>query len=227
MNFLVCVHFKGLTERAEVALKARRYMSRHFADNKIQRALQHNTPPAADRDYSPGDQVLIWRENQVENRIGEWIEPYTVVSYDSEAKIVLVQRSADAQYERYNTVQVKPFETPSETARKFSSILHSAVRPFASEHPAIVHITEVIDKHDPRASTPEMLVAIREEVRDLSKRGTFKVLLKKELPDGANALTARFVLAIKSNADGETKYKSRYIIGGHRDVLKHFMVHGA
>ena len=32
---------------------------------------------------------------------------------------------------------------------------------------------------------------------------------------------------MKSNADGEIKYKARYIIGGHRDYLKHYMVHGA
>ena len=44
---------------------------------------------------------------------------------------------------------------------------------------------------------------------------------------GANALTARFVLAIKSNADGQVKYKARYVIGGHRDRLKQYLVHGA
>ena len=60
-----------------------------------------------------------------------------------------------------------------------------------------------------------------------SNRGTFKVILREELPDGANALTARFVLAIKSNADGQVKYKARYVIGGHRDRLKQYLVHGA
>ena len=177
-----------LAERAEVALKARRYISRHFADNKIQRDLQHNTLPAADRDYSPGDKVLIWWEKQVENRIGEWIGPYTVVSYDAEARIVLVQLSADAQYERCYTVQSKPFEARSETAARFMCILHSAVRPVASEHPATIHITEVIGKHEPRASAPEMLLAIGEEARELLKRGTFIVFKKKELPNGLMCL---------------------------------------
>ena len=65
------------------------------------------------------------------------------------------------------------------------------------------------------------------EVRDLLQRGAFRVMLKEELPGGSNALTARFVLAIKSNADGAIKYKARYASGGHRDKLKHFMVHGA
>ena len=32
---------------------------------------------------------------------------------------------------------------------------------------------------------------------------------------------------MKSNDEGEIKYKPRYVIGVHRDVLKHYMVHGA
>ena len=67
--------------------------------------------------------------------------------------------------------------------------------------------------------------AIPNEARDLLRRETFNVILKEELPDGANALTARFVLVIKSNSDGLIKYKARYVIGGHHDSLKHFMVH--
>ena len=65
-----------------------------------------------------------------------------------------------------------------------------------------------------------------QEVCDLLKRRTFKVMLKEKLPDGANALTARFVLAVKSNPDGDVKFKARYVIGGHRNQLKHYMVHG-
>ena len=49
-------------------------------------------------------------------------------------------------------------------------------------------MTEVIDKSDPRAKSPEMRAAIGHEVRDLLNRGTFKVILREELPDGANAL---------------------------------------
>ncbi len=57
-----------------------------------------------------------------------------------------------------------------------------------------------------------MRSAIRNEIRQLLSRGTFKVFLKEELPDGANVLTARFFLSIKSNTDGEVKYKARYVI---------------
>ncbi len=88
-------------------------------------------------------------------------------------------------------------------------------------------MTKVVNENDPRAETPEMREAIQIEVRDQLHRETFKVIIREELPNGANALTARFVLAIKSNSDSEIKYKARYVIGGYSDTLKHYMVHGA
>ena len=43
--------------------------------------------------------------------------------------------------------------------------------------------------------------------------GSFKAVLIEENPDSANALTARFVLAIKSNTDRKIEHKARYFIG--------------
>ena len=82
-------------------------------------------------------------------------------------------------------------------------------------------MTEIIDSND------AMKTAISREVQDLLRRGTFKFFLRTELPDGANALTARFVLPIKSNAEVKVKYKARYVICGHRDTLKYYLVYGA
>lgn len=53
------------------------------------------------------------------------------------------------------------------------------------------------------------------------------MILLEELADGANALTVLFVLAIKPTTDGQIKYKARYVVRGHRGILKHYMVHGA
>ncbi len=61
-------------------------MAQHFALTRIQRALRHNPPSATDRDYQPGDNVLVCVERTVENRIAEWLGPYTVVSYDAQVK---------------------------------------------------------------------------------------------------------------------------------------------
>ena len=54
-----------------------------------------------------------------------------------------------------------------------------------------------------------------EEIRSLVERGTFKVMEIHELPDAANILTAKFVLAMKTNAERNEIYKARYVVGGH------------
>ena len=217
-----------LAERAQAALKARRYMSQHLVETKVWRALKHNIPPATDRSYHPEDKVLVWREKVIENRIGEWTGPYTVVSHDATTKIVLVQKDAKAQPERYNVAQVEPFLSPQDFSTQFMATVHTALNKYSS-NPTIqpIHMIEVIEPSDPRAMSREMQQAMMNEVRDHLQRGTFKVLLREELPDGSNALTARFVLSIKSNSDGKIKCKARYVVGGHRDRLRHYMVHGA
>lgn len=69
--------------------------------------------------------------------------------------------------------------------------------------------------------------AKRKEIRSLLEKGTSKVILKEEIPPDANVLPGRFVLALKSSIDGKIKCKARYVIGGHRDKLKHMMVHSS
>ena len=103
----------SLAERAQTAQEARRLMAKHLAQTRVNRALKHNTPNANVRIYQPGDEVLVWREKLVENRIGEWVGPYIVKSYDERSRIVLVQKSADSAHERYNITQVKPFLRPT------------------------------------------------------------------------------------------------------------------
>ena len=46
-----------------------------------------------------------------------------------------------------------------------------------------------------------MIEAKYAEIRDLFDRGTFRDVLRTEFPDGASLITARFVLAIKSDED--------------------------
>ena len=69
-----------------------------------------------------------------------------------------------------------------------------------------MYITEVLSREDPRAHSPEMEKAKYSEIRDLIKRGSFKLICERGLQDGANCLTARFVLCIKSAIDGNVRY---------------------
>ena len=139
----------SLAERAEAAQQARQLMAKHLAQVRIIRALKHNTPSATDRVYKPGDKVLVWREKLVENRIGEWIGPYTVKSFNEDFRIVLVQQSEDAPQKRYNITQVKPFLGPEEASTCFVNDVRKALSTFSTKDRTFdTQLTEVVGKND-------------------------------------------------------------------------------
>lgn len=70
---------------------ARTEMQRHMAQMRINRALKHSVPSAADIAYKPGDKVLLWREKVVNNRIREWVGPLEVLGLESARKTVYIQ----------------------------------------------------------------------------------------------------------------------------------------
>ena len=84
-------------------------MARHLAQTNLSRALRYNIPQPSDVVYQPGDKVLLWHENLVENRIGGWVGLHTVCSFDEKSRTVLVQKTADSAHGRYSIIQVKPF----------------------------------------------------------------------------------------------------------------------
>eukprot|EP00171_Calliarthron_tuberculosum_P005600 IDg5600t1 len=53
------------------------------------------------------------------------------------------------------------------------------------------------------------------------------MILREEVPKNANVHPGRFVLAVNFTEDGAVKFKSQYVIGGHRDKMKEMMVHDA
>ena len=57
------IHPNALLEhRAKVANAARKEMEAHMARLRVQRALKHKVPGAADRSYHIGQKVYVWRE---------------------------------------------------------------------------------------------------------------------------------------------------------------------
>jgi hypothetical protein len=85
--------------------------------------------------------------------------------------------------------------------------------------------TEVIEPVDPR--TRHFGPAVRKEIEDLVRCGTFRIVLEDDIEESANILPRKLVLAIKSSATGETKYKARPVAGGHRDQDKPRLRHTA
>ena len=91
-----------LASRAEIGNAARHEMEKIMAELRIKRALQHAAPSSANTVYSPGDQVLLWREKQFDNRIGEWVGPFTVVAVNEQKKQVFVQDVRIGQARPFN-----------------------------------------------------------------------------------------------------------------------------
>lgn len=91
-----------LAERAIIAQQARKIMAQHMANSRVTRDIKHNTPEATSTIYNPGDRVLILCEKKVENRIGEWLGPYVVVSVNDDTNIILVQKDTDSPIKRFS-----------------------------------------------------------------------------------------------------------------------------
>lgn len=66
--------------RAVLVAEARQQVEKEMARLRVQQAVRHNVPRAADTNYKIGQQLLVWREKQVANRIVEWIGPLTVTA---------------------------------------------------------------------------------------------------------------------------------------------------
>ena len=76
-------------------------------------------PNASDRTFKPGDEVMLWRENIVNNRIGKWLGQYKNVTSEPDKKIVLVDQYGETN--RYSVAQVKPNPREADSSVNFLS----------------------------------------------------------------------------------------------------------
>lgn len=112
--------------RAAIADLARKNMSEKMAELKVKRALHHAVPPACDRSYQPGDKVLVWREELVANRIGEWVGPFEIEFVEYDKKLVFIRDVKIGPARPFNVAQVKPYYTPEHLLIPLSLMLVEA-----------------------------------------------------------------------------------------------------
>lgn len=176
----------------------------------------------------------MFREKQVNNRIGEWLGPCTVKGIDADRKLLYIQDTDDGPANAFGFAQIKPYLKASNTANTLFVDLNHAFAWFKNggdddenyNHIEEVFLTEVLKHGDHRATAPEMDEAKKREIRGLFDRGTFRVVAIEDITPDANVLPGRFVLAVKTN-DGVIKHKARFVIGGHRDKMKRMIVHSS
>jgi len=162
-------------DRAEMVNAAREEVGKIMAKLRVNRALRHSVPIAADKPYEPGDSVLVWREKQVNHRIGEWLGPFIVHSFDADRKLVYIQDSKIGAPRPFNVVQVKRYITPEVLAHSFFTDIGEGLSSFSSPpDDNFMYPTEILHPRDPRANGPEMGAAVRKEIKGLLDRGTFK-----------------------------------------------------
>ena len=135
--------------------------------------------------------------------------------------MITVQNSEGTYRQTFNTYQIKPYYASPE------SVLHQQTAQFrsrkASNPSNKVPLTEVLHPNDPRAQPFDK--AKRKEIEGLIERSTWKVVSRNEVPDNANILNGRFVLAIKDSGTNKEVWKARYVLQGHKDKMKRSFVH--
>lgn len=214
--------------RGRIAFIIRNEVRQHIDKMRISRALRLNVPKATDMIFDPGDQVLVWREKGHSNKNGEYLGPFSVSHMDRNSKLVHIFDKSDTKPRPFSITQIKHYISPSTLSKQLFTNVKIPLTQFSTpSFESDVFMTEIILQKDERSKTPEMLKARADEIKNLIKRKTFKVILKEELPLNANILPGRFVLALKSTTDGKIFHKARFVIGGHRDKLKNFMVHSS
>jgi hypothetical protein len=221
-----------LDDRARAAIIARKQMEEIVSRQKIARALRSKVPTSCDTTYEVGDEVLIFREH-TQGKGGEWKGPFLITEVSSDSPNVKVQDMTDGPPRTFSTSIIKRYHRlPNIQNVMFNIIrdglwqfINSADHYYAQDELVPVQLTEILTPDDPRASDEKMTEAKQKEIGGLIARNTFRAVLREDVPTGANKLKARYVLAIKDADTNKCIYKARYVLGGHRDRLKHLLVH--
>lgn len=201
-------------DRMEAMNIARLEMANITAQLRVQQALKSKLPPATTYKISPGGQVYVHKEGAE-----KWVGPYEVTkTFD---KVVFVARpDKEAQYSIDHVLPVQEANG--------NGLLHQVFHGLGtatSHQPPSILLTEVLAPNDPRSDSPQVLRAKEKEIAGLIDKGTFEVVVREEVPDGANILGGRMVLSIKNKGSDEEVFKARFVVQGHRDKEKNLLIH--
>lgn len=224
----------GHRERMEAIRIANAEMATITAEMRIRQALRAKTPASADYVINPGDNVRVFRESDK-----RFLGPYRVVQV--EGKQIFIER--DGKRVQHNIDQIIPerifngdvpaaaihakLATFDETGHTATADHLSKMNPRERVETPRILLTELLKPNDPRGYSPEFVAAKKKEMDGLLRRGTWKVVLRDEVPSGANILGGRFVMSIKDTETDEPVYKARYVVQGHRGKEKNTLVHDA
>eukprot|EP00171_Calliarthron_tuberculosum_P003183 IDg3183t1 len=241
-------------DRMKILHKARAEMTKVIATSRIRTALNRNVPAAADREVKIGSEVLFYREkgkvwegpymvvagdgknlwisikNELKrvsvDKVREYVRPNTIdPEAPNRAELTLNQRqSMESIFDRLITGETFLTQVQNRMSRLRSSTEGNSK---VVETPSPILLTERVPLSDPRATSTPFELAKREEIHGLVTRNVWHVVNRRDLPDSANIIGARFDLKIKNLGTDRAKAKARFVCQGFRDELKDFIVHSS
>ena len=189
-------------ERLHALELARKEMETITAQLRIKVARRDRQRVLNVLDLKYGDPVLVYREKSK-----RWEGPYKFIG--QHRTTIIVESARGSKFE-FPYVTVKPYygnSTLCMTMKELSKvhapdpcdITTEATK--ATDAAEICTIVIVNDPHDPRFDEPK-----KQEMKDLINRGAFKIVDRSEVPEDANVLHGRFVLAIKEPETPQQKF---------------------
>ena len=190
-----------VTNRMDLMNIARREYEAIVAQLRIKRAL-HTTPPNESTvNFTPRDEVLVYREKK------GWEGTYTFLYRDERLSVVLGDKGLE---HLLHSTMLKPYTRPRLPIQDFLN---------PTDEPANIHanlVETVDDENDVRFKASR-----KKEYDGIVSKGGVKAIPRTELPDNANLIGNRFVLTIKEPGTPNPVYKARWILQGHQDHFRH------
>ena len=99
---------------------------------RVQRALKYSTMIASDRAFEIGNEVLVWRENAADNRIGGFSGHFKVLGKVHERRMVYIHDCKVDSARPFNIAQVKPYRSPDNFRYSFVSSIFEGLHDYRS-----------------------------------------------------------------------------------------------
>lgn len=208
-------------DRMKAMQVARAEMETYVAEERIKLAIRKNIPASALYNFTAGDLVLIYRE--LGKNTANWTGPYKILRVED--KNIFIDRQGEEV--KHSVHQAKPFIKAGTDEILYN--LCVALRPASStaENLKEALLTRVIPIASPEMNSPRFNNAKRKEITGLQEKGVWEIIDRDQVPRDANVLNGRFVLSIKNEGTTEEKEKARFVVQGHKDKEKNFLVHNS
>ena len=212
-------------ERMEALKEARAEAATITAKLRVRKAILAKTPRNVDLVLNRGDMVRVYRET---DRC--YTGPYPIHRVEG-TQVFLIINNHEVKHNIDQVIPAKDYDDLVNgdyamknlytSTKQFRSTLVKKISNGKQE----ILITEVLHPKDSRNLSEDALQAKRKEIESLIERGTWKVVLREEIPEGSNIINGRFVMSIKDVETNKPYFKARFVAQGHRDKEKSMLVH--